>query len=263
VKSSALAALLAVVPIATSADTDPVLYVPRSERFIQRVYVHTGTTIDIALPEHESLTSNPIIGDPRWTIATFLSGRTVHVSLKPRAEKGMDPQLLTIPGSSHALHLVVSSGPAETTAFTVDFFEPTPRATSRPVLAYNPAPMVTPAALRPRPAPTPRVLAVRSCDGLDSNYSWHGDSRIDLIKACEDQTHSHTFFLMREGRNPPGVVPFKVDAGGRQDQIRNATFVTAVGSFPSQWVVDGVGDKWALVADSSTGQIRTTIEHGR
>ncbi len=44
----------------------------------------TGTTVDIALPPGESLTSNPLIGDPRWRMVTFASGNVVHIALKPQ-----------------------------------------------------------------------------------------------------------------------------------------------------------------------------------
>lgn len=257
-KTAALVSMLATVP-AASGLTDSTLTVTRSDRFFQHVYVQTGTMLDVVLPPGESVRSNPFTGDQRWSIVTFADGVAAHVTVKPRADMPM-PQQLIIPTSYKTLHLVLTSGPLVAPIYSVIFSEPT---VPRPAVAYRPAPSVTPVALRPRPMPTPSVLAVKSCDGLDSNYSWHGDSRIDLVKACEDRTHSHTFFLMREGRNPPGVVPFRVDAGGRQDQIRNATFVPAMNGWPGQWVIDGVGDKWALLADSSSGQIRTTIQHGR
>jgi hypothetical protein len=253
VKTAALVAMLA-VPSASIVDSS--LSVTRSDRYTPQVYVQTGQQVDIALPAGESITSNPFTSDGRWSLTRFADGVSAHVVAKP--EPGASPQRLFIPTSYKTIRIMLVAGNAEGRIVTVIVSEPS---ISRPVVAYHPAPSVTPVALRPRPASTPRVLAIKSCDGLDSNYSWHGDSRIDLVKACEDRTHSHTFLLMREGRNPPGVVPFKVDSGGRQDQIRNATFVPATGIFPQQWVIDGVSDRWALLADSSSGQIRTEITH--
>jgi hypothetical protein len=258
-KSSALAALLAVVPIATSADPDPVLYVPRSERFIQHLYVKERTSIDVALPEHESLKYDPVIIDRRWHMVSGSAGNVVHLSFE--ATPHASEQLVHLWGSKHAMFLVLSSGPNESTAQTVVFYEPTPRATARPVLTYNPAPSVTPAAVRPRPAPTPRILAVKSCDGLDHDYKWRRDDGHDFVRdgVCNDG--KHTFILVRDGHNVPGVVPYRVDPGGRQDQLMNSTFVNGVGEYKSQWVVDGTPDRIAFVADSSSGQIRKTVCH--
>jgi len=275
-KSIATAALAVLLPLSTSAETNPVMKVVQSDNYIPHVYIHTGGTIDISLPEHETMPHAPVIGDRRWVAVAFMSGQTSHLVLKPQAGEGMDtPQLLTIPSSRKVLHVVVSSGPKESSVYSLEFFAPFTRSVAA---ARGPAPSVTPAALArvdqptPAPQPTPRMLAIKSCDALDHRYAWHDESAesvrkklntdkaIDIYEACDDG-QSHTFLIMREGRNPPGTVPFKVDAGGRQDQIANASFVHAVGEYPDQWVIDGIADRWALVVDSSNGQIRKGIVH--
>jgi hypothetical protein len=103
-------------------------------------------------------------------------------------------------------------------------------------------------------------VTIASCAApLDSNYHWKGDRRIDVVQACDDG--HHTYFIMRDGRNAVGAVPYRVDVPGHQDQIANATFAPANDSHPGEWVVDGRADRWALLADSSRGQIRTNVTY--
>ena len=251
-KTVALAALVVLFPLSAAAQPSAVLYVPRSDRMIAHLYVHTGTTVDIALPPGESLSSNPIIGDPRWRMVTFASGNVVHIALKPSDVLPQD-QLMTIPSSKRALHLLVSAGASTSTTYTVQFFEPAPRP---PTNATHSAPAPTPAAT---PTPPPKV-AVASCAApLDSRYMLVGDTRINVTAACDDG--HHTFILVGDGRDAPSGVPFRVDVAGHQDHIVNATFEPADAIHPAQWVLDGVADRWALVVDSSRGQMRKEIDH--
>jgi type IV secretory pathway VirB9-like protein len=246
-KAVALTALVALLPLTATAQTSAIMYVPRSDRMIAHLYVQTGTTVDIALPPGESLSSNPIIGDPRWRMVTFASGNVVHIALKPSDVLPHD-QLLTIPSSKRALHLLVSAGANPSTTYTIQFFEPEPRP---PANARRGA---------PAPAPTPPgPVRVGSCAApLDTRYAIVGDRRIDVRAACDDG--HHTFLLVGDGPDAPSAVPYRVDAAGHQDLIANATFAPADATHPGQWVLDGVADRWALVVDSSRGQMRKEID---
>ena len=248
-KILALAGLLAALPLAAVADTSTVMYVPRSDRMIAHLYVHTGTTVDIALPPGESLTSNPIIGDPRWRMATFASGNVVHIALKPSDVLPTD-QLMTIPSSKRALHLLVRAGANDSTTYTVQFFEPAPRPIAPP----------RPAAISAATQAPPKSVTVAVCAApLDTHYALMGDTRVDVRAACDDG--HHTYIIMGNGRDDAGTVPYRVDVAGHQDQIVNATFAPADATHPGQWIIDGVADRWALVADSSRGQMRKVIAH--
>lgn len=254
-KTAALTALVALLPLTAAAETSAVMYVPRSDRMIAHLYVHTGTTVDIALPPGESLTSNPIIGDPRWRMVTFASGGVVHIALKPSDMLPQD-QLMTIPSSKQTLHLLVSAGANASTTYTVQFFEPAPRQPIGTRPASRPAPPPAPTAM---PAPPARVRVTSCAAPFDANYVLMGDTRIDVRAACDDG--HHTYILVGDGRDAPSAVPYRVDAAGHQDQIVNATFEPADATHPGQWVLDGVADRWALVADSSRGQMRKEIDH--
>ena len=251
-KAAALSTLLMLLPLSAAAETSAVIYVPRSDRMIQHLYVHTGTTVDIALPPGESLSSNPIIGDPRWRMVTFASGNVVHIALKPSDVLPQD-QLMTIPSSKKALHLLVSAGANSSTTYTVQFFEPAPRP---PMNGSHPAAAPTSVAT---PTPLPKVGVASCAAPLDSRYLLMGDTRIDVAAACDDG--HHTYILVGDGRDAPSAVPFRVDVAGHQDHIVNATFEPADATHPGQWVLDGVADRWALVVDSSRGQMRKEIDH--
>ena len=251
-KAATLTTLLALLPLTAAAETSAVMYVPRSDRIIQHLYVHTGTTVDIALPPGESLSSNPIIGDPRWRMVTFASGNVVHIALKP-SDVLPQNQLMTIPSSKKALHLLVSAGTNTSTTYTVQFFEPVPRPPMK-----DPPPTPVPTAVATS-IPAPKV-AVKSCEApFDSRYMLIGDTRINVTAACDDG--HHTYILVGDGRDAPSAVPFRVDVAGHQDHIVNATFEPADSTHPGQWVLDGVADRWALVVDSSRGQMRKEIDH--
>jgi hypothetical protein len=182
--ATAIGALVAQLPLAAAAETSAVMYVPRSDRMIQHLYVHTGTTVDVALPPGESLTSNPIIGDPRWRMVTFASGNLVHIALKP-SDALPTEQLVTIPASKQTLHLLIRAGANESTTYTLRFFEAAPRpvAPARPAPAPSPAPSSKPAA--------PSEVRVAACaPPLDTHYAVMGDTHIDVRAACDDGHHN-------------------------------------------------------------------------
>jgi hypothetical protein len=264
VKPTALAALLALVPVATSADTQDSLSFPRAR--IPHLYIKQGTSIDVALPLHESLTSNPIVADPRWSIVSAVNaGNVVHLVIKPTL--GATEQLVTIPAvdqynNDKTMHMLLDSGQKESTAYTVSFTSSMPSVAAAswtmPRVPYHPAPSVTPAELRHDPPS--RTLSVKSCAApLDAKYHWSGDRRIDVWQTCDDG--KHVFVLMREGRNPPGAVLYRVDPGGKQDQLMNSSFVPGAGDRPPQWVADGTPNRMALAADSTRGQMRVNIDY--
>jgi len=247
-KAVGLALTLAALPIATTAQTQYVRYAAVKANWFPSVYVHTGGSIDIALEDGDSLNSEAIVADPRWHMTSLTAGPTAtpHVILKP-SEALSEVQLLTIPGAKHEYHVLLQSGNKETTAYTLVFFQPS-----------VPRRLV---ALAPASQPRPRPVAVNACaPPLETTYRISGDSRIPIAAVCDDGVR--TFVLLRSLRGP-AAVPYRVDAGGHQDQIMNPGFTTvadAHGRPVGEWVLDGVFDHIAFVADSSRGQIRKNVD---
>ena len=166
------AALVAALTVPNSSFVGSAMHVQRSDDYTAQVYVQTGQLVDITLPPGESTTSNAFTGDGRWSIGTFVDGIAVHVTVKP--ETGASPQRLMIPTSYKTIHLLLSSGNAEGRIVSVIFNEPS--AVRMPIARQTPAPA------RPRPQPTPRVQAIKSCDGLDSAYKWKGSDNVDFTR---------------------------------------------------------------------------------
>ncbi len=245
ISAAALGLAIVAVPLAAPADTQFVRNVPVSDHWFQSVYVHTGTSVDIALVPGDALNSQAVVADPRWNMTTFNAGpqSTPHIILKPSAALPQK-QLLTIPGAKHDYHVLLQSGDGESTAYTLMFFEPGgPRRS---------------AAAAPVPAAAPKLATVTTCVGtrtapLFSNYKMTGDPRISIGSVCDDGTR--TYVILNRGRGL-AVVPYRVDAAGKQDQIVNAVFDPTL----NEWVFEGTYDRLAMLADSSRGQIRVNIE---
>ena len=81
-------------------------------------------------------------------MTTVTAGNTAHVILKP-SQALPDVQLLTIPGAKHEYHVLLRSGNGDTTAYPVDFFEPS---VSHRTMAAAPS-----------PTPALKVTMVSSC----------------------------------------------------------------------------------------------------
>jgi hypothetical protein len=259
VRSLALGSAAVLAPLTCLAQTSYVKTVPYSATWFPSVYVHTGTSVDIQLEPGDTLEEvstskgsgrTTIVGDPRWITAAVTSGPngTLHVIVKPSSDLP-DVQMLTIPTTRHEYHVLLSSGSGATTTYTLAFFDP-----ARRVAAADPAPTSTPASRS--------VYLMYSCATMDSrHYRVAGDPRIPVAAVCDDGVR--TFIFMGKSRPLVAAVPYRVDPGGHQDQILNPVFGTtpgADGSSMGEWVLDGVFDHMALVADSSRGQIRTNID---
>ncbi len=240
-----LCAALVAVPLASPATTSYARKVPYRVDWFPTVYIHTGESIDIYLQDGDVLESQAIASDPRWHTGSVNAGpnQVPHIIVKPSRDFPT-PQLMTIPTSRHDYHVLLASGNGETSTYTLIFQDVVPR----------------PAA--PAPAPTPRAIAVSSCAApLDSAYRVTGDHRIVVDAVCDDGLR--TYILMRHTRPMIAAVPYRVDPGGHQDQIVNPGFNSvpdASGHHLGEWVLDGVFDHIALVADSSRGQLRKNID---
>jgi hypothetical protein len=269
VKHSAavVAGLLAlIVPTfsnATAPETEPNIKVSTSLDVAKSIYVHTETMVLVGLPVGEKLNVKAMIADSRWRLERIPdSGGREWVVVKPTSGDLSMPQQLIMPGERHMMRLMLSAGKGESTAYSVLFVDPD---ANKPKVTYRPAPSVLPANYRqPAPvatrAPQPKSLAITDCGTQgDSAYSWKGDSSIDVRQTCTDKGFHHTFIVMQRGRIPDGAVVYKVDPGGKEDKYPNCTFVQAMGSYPDQWVCDGVADHWALVVDSSAGHRRKDV----
>jgi hypothetical protein len=261
------AGLLAlVVPTFSSATaTAPNIKVSTSLDVAKSVYVHSQTMVLIGLPVGEHLTAQAMIGDSRWRLNRIpdSAGRE-WIVVKPTSGDLSMPQQLVLAGKKHMMRLMLSAGQGESTAYTVLFVDPD---ANKPKVTYRPAPSVWPANYHaPAPvaarAPEPKSLAITDCNTQgDSAYSWKGSPAIDVRQACTDKGFHHTFIVMQRGRIPDGAVVYKVDPGGKEDKFPNCTFVQAMGSYPDQWVCDGVADRWSLIVDSSRGHMRKDIAH--
>jgi type IV secretory pathway VirB9-like protein len=244
----ALALAIVAAPLVASAAPAFVNYVPVSERWFPTVTVHTGSSVDISLVPGDTLTSQAIVADPRWNMTTVSTGpqSTAHVILKPSAAL-RDKQLLTIPASHHDYHVLLQSGSADSSSYTVIFFEPTQKRVDVAAVAL------------PKPTPAPKLATVAACAiPLNTKYKMSGDPRISVRSVCDDGVR--TYIIMNVGRDPvPSVVPYSVDYAGHQDQLLNAVFDTSL----NEWVVDGVFDRLALLTDSSRGQLRVNIERSK
>jgi len=239
----ALALAVGVAPLATIADPQFQRAAPVSDHWFPTLYVRTGSSVDVQLVDGDTLTSQAIVADPRWNMTTFNSGpqNVPHVILKP---SGVLPtkQLLTIPGARFTYHVLLESGTAQSSAYTLRFYE---SGGSRRIAASPPAP--------------PKLATIKSCANpapgttLTTAYKMSGDPRISVKSVCDDGTH--TFVIMNPGRGP-AVIPYSIDSGGKQDQLVNTVWSPEL----SEWVIAGVYDKLALLSDSSTGQIRVNLE---
>lgn len=235
------ALLVAGAPLASTAATSYVWYEAYSPASFPTLYVHTGGSVDIQLEHGDVLQSEAIIGDARWVMTSVTADNTPHIIVKASTALP-DAQLLVIPTSRHEYHVLLRSGAGETSTYTVVFFDRAPKSL-------------------PTPAPTPRAVTIKSCaPPLDTRYRVSGDPRIRVDAVCDDGVR--TYILMRAVA--PAAVPYRVDPGGHQDQILNPGFepmpAGANGPAVGQWVLDGVYDHLALVADSSRGQIRVNID---
>jgi type IV secretory pathway VirB9-like protein len=231
--------LLASIPLAAAADTQYVRYAPISSHWFPSVYVHTGASIDIALVDGDSLSSAAIVADPRWHMTSVVAANTAHVILKP-SEALPDVQLLTIPGARHEYHVLLRSGIGKTTVYVLNFFQPT---SPRRAVAVVPPPR--------------KPMTVAACAApLYSNYRLSGDKRIGVSSVCDDGVRTYVILDAPSGPAAPAAVPYCVDAGGHQDQIMNPSFDSTL----HEWILDGVFEHLALVADSSRGQIRKNLD---
>lgn len=249
-KLLALCAFLVAMPLPSSAATTYSRTVPYSPTWFPSVYVHTGASIDVQLEQGDVLLAPALVGDKRWYIMSVTAGpsATPHIVIKPEADIS-DVQMVTIPTSRHQYHVLLRSGAGETSTYTLVFFDNAPRRTV--------------ASAEPGSSPTDarRPVTINACaPPLYTHYRIHGDARIPVDAVCDDGIR--TYVLLRPFR-APAAVPYRVDPGGHQDQIVNPTFTALTpGANPrvvGEWVLDGVFDSLALVADSSRGQIRTNI----
>jgi type IV secretory pathway VirB9-like protein len=244
-----LAAAIAFAPCGASADTAFLRSVPYSPSWFPTLNVRTGGSLDVELEAGDVLASAAIVADPRWSVYSVTAGpkATPHLVVKPRADLP-DAQLVTIPTSGHVYHLLLTSGQEPSTAYTVVFYDP------RPQVAQGAA-----------PAPTARpsyTYALRySCATMNPRaYSVHGDRRVPVEAVCDDGVRTYVFV----GASKVAAVPYRVDPGGHQDQLVNPLFGAlppgSPGGAVGEWVLDGVFDHLALLADSSRGQIRVNVD---
>ena len=237
-KAAALAAILGVTPATAFAGTAYTQYAAYSATWFPEVYVRTGGALDIQLDDGERLTGSILIGDSRWITTSVTSGprAALHVLVKT-ADDLPDAQLLTIPTTRHQYHVLLRSGPREQSAYTLAFYD------KEQVRAAK---------------ATPRPSLIVSCSSLRSNYRISGDKRIPIESVCDDGTR--TYISVRGGG--PAVLPYRVDAGGHQDQLVNHVFYANPGSNNGgQWSIEGTFERLALLSDSSRGQIRVNIAH--
>ena len=232
----ALALALAALPVAASAAPSFVMYAPLSERWFPKIHVETGTSIDVQLLNGDDVATDAkaIIADPRWVMTTYTSAGTAHVVLKPTAALPLT-QMLTIPAIHHSYHVLIESGPQEGSAYTLVFVENRQS--------------------QPAPTPSPTVVSVAACVApLFTNYRVSGDKRIPVASVCDDGVR--TYIIMRPGTRGADATPYRVDVGGKQDQLVNPLYVA--GQF--EWVVAGTYEHLAMLTDSSKGQIRVNID---
>ena len=237
-KAAALALILGGIPSAGLAATAYTQYAAYSVTWFPELYVHTGSSVDIQLQDGEKLTASALVGDSRWITTSVTSGArdTLHILVKT-ADDIPDVQLLTIPTTGHQYHVLLRSGSRESSAYTVVFYD-------KPQIGAV--------------KPTPKPATIISCANLTATrYRISGDKRIPIDSVCDDG--ARTYITIRGGG--PAVVPYRVDVGGKQDQLANYVFHGAPGpNNGGQYSIEGTFPRLALLTDSSRGQIRANIE---
>lgn len=231
------------------ASADPISYPDGSMRYaaqgagIPVIEVQVGDLCDIQLQAGEKINQAIISDSVRWKMTDGVSGSDVpHVFLKP-TDAGLHA-LLTITTTRRAYHVRVVSTSGEGRNF-VGFYYPATIGQLRGAHASNRTPAI---AATPSPA--------WSCaPPLDSRYHVDGAKQFRPLSICNDGEHTYVNMGSVDGPLPVLVVV----GDGNQDQIANVSFVDD----HSEYILDGVPNKIALLRDSVKGQIRVNIARAK
>lgn len=231
--------ILAFALLPGGALADPIQYPDGSwrwaaiSRWTPEIIIQVGTLCDIQLEAGEKIRA-ALLSDPtRWKVNEGKSGNaTPHLFVKPTQENIRT--MLMITTTLRVYHVLLISTPDAGHTY-VGFYYP------HPFQARS---------IQQTPSPT------ISCGGpLDAAYRFHGAKEFIPRSACNDGAHTYVNMGPIEGNIPVLVV---VGDDGH-DQIGNFSYNNAI----SQYIIDGVPQRLALLRNGGKGQLRVNIQRGR